>query len=101
MADDSEKTGEQDDERINVDQDHELSYWSDKLGVSRDKLREDRRPRGSDAPSRRACASWLMRKRQSEGRRSKPTQSVIRAAADELRLTTPKSAKRRRRRKGR
>ena len=73
MADDSEKTGEQDDERINVDQDHELSYWSDKLGVSRDKLREDRRPRGSDAPSRRACASWL---------------------------TTPKSAKRRRRRKG-
>lgn len=40
MADDSEKTGEQDDERINVDQDHELSYWSDKLGVSRDKLRE-------------------------------------------------------------
>ena len=40
MADDSEKTGKQDDERINVDQDHELSYWSDKLGVSRDKLRE-------------------------------------------------------------
>ena len=40
MADDLEKTGEQDDERINVDQDHELSYWSDKLGVSRDKLRE-------------------------------------------------------------
>jgi len=41
-----------------------------------------------------------MRKRQSEGRRSKPDQSVIRAAADELGLTTPKSAKRRPRRKG-
>jgi len=41
-----------------------------------------------------------MRKRQSEGRRSKPNQSVIRAAADELGLTTPESAKRKRRRKG-
>jgi hypothetical protein len=40
MADDVKKTGKQDDERINVDQDHELSYWSEKLGVSRDKLRE-------------------------------------------------------------
>jgi hypothetical protein len=26
--------------RINVDQDHELTYWSEKLGVSRDTLRE-------------------------------------------------------------
>jgi len=41
-----------------------------------------------------------MRKRQSGGRRSKPDQSVIRAAADELGLTTPKSAERRPRRKG-
>ena len=40
MADDLKKTGKQDDERINVDQDHEVSYWSEKLGVSRDKLRE-------------------------------------------------------------
>lgn len=40
MADDLKKTGKQDDERINVDQDHELSYWSEKLAVSRDKLRE-------------------------------------------------------------
>lgn len=38
MADDLKKTGKQDDERINVDQDHELSYWSEKLGVSRDQL---------------------------------------------------------------
>ena len=40
MADDVRQTGARDDQRINVDQDHELSYWSDKLGVSRDQLRE-------------------------------------------------------------
>jgi len=40
MADDLKQTGKPDDERINVDQDHELSYWSQKLGVSRDRLRE-------------------------------------------------------------
>jgi hypothetical protein len=40
MADDLKQTGRRDDERINVDQDHELSYWSSKLGVSRDQLRE-------------------------------------------------------------
>lgn len=40
MTDDLKKTGRHDDERINVDQDHELSYWSEKLGVSRDRLRE-------------------------------------------------------------
>lgn len=40
MADDLKQTGAPDDERINVQQDHELSYWSQKLGVSRDRLRE-------------------------------------------------------------
>ena len=40
MADQSSEIGRQDDERINVDQDHELSYWSKRLGVSRDRLRE-------------------------------------------------------------
>jgi hypothetical protein len=40
MADDLRQTGRKDDERINVDQDHELTYWSARLGVSRDKLRE-------------------------------------------------------------
>jgi hypothetical protein len=40
MADDLKQTGRQDDQRINVDQDHELTYWSEKLGVSRDRLRE-------------------------------------------------------------
>jgi hypothetical protein len=40
MADNVKQTGKPDDQRINVDQDHELTYWSEKLGVSRDKLRE-------------------------------------------------------------
>jgi len=39
MADDLKETGKPDDRRINVAQDHELSYWSKKLGVS-SKLRE-------------------------------------------------------------
>jgi len=40
MADDLKQTGNADDQRINVDQDHELTYWSQKLGVTRDQLRE-------------------------------------------------------------
>jgi hypothetical protein len=40
MADDLKQTGKPDDQRINVDQDHELTYWSEKFGVSRDRLRE-------------------------------------------------------------
>jgi hypothetical protein len=40
MPDDLKQTGKADDTRINVDQDHELTYWSEKLGVSRDRLRE-------------------------------------------------------------
>jgi hypothetical protein len=40
MADDLKQTGRQDDERINVEQEHEVSYWSEKLGVSRAMLRE-------------------------------------------------------------
>lgn len=38
MADDLKQTGKPDDARIDPDQDHELSYWSRKLGVSRDEL---------------------------------------------------------------
>jgi Protein of unknown function (DUF3606) len=40
MADDLKQTGGQDDARINPEQEHELSYWSDKLGVSREELRK-------------------------------------------------------------
>jgi hypothetical protein len=39
MADDLKQTGRADDQRINVDQDHELNYWSRELGVSREELR--------------------------------------------------------------
>jgi hypothetical protein len=39
MADDLEQTGRADDTRINVEQEHELSYWASELGVSRDALR--------------------------------------------------------------
>ena len=40
MSDDLTKIGKQDDQRINVEQDHELSYWSKELGVSREQLRQ-------------------------------------------------------------
>ena len=40
MADDLKQTVKPDDQRINVDQDHELSYWSKELGVTREHLRE-------------------------------------------------------------
>jgi Protein of unknown function (DUF3606) len=40
MADDLKQTGKPDDARINVEQDHELGYWSEKFGVSRDELRK-------------------------------------------------------------
>ena len=39
MADDLKQTGRQDDQRINLDQYHEVNYWSKELGVSREELR--------------------------------------------------------------
>jgi hypothetical protein len=39
MADNVKQTGKPDDERINVEQDHAVRYWSAKFGVSRDELR--------------------------------------------------------------
>jgi hypothetical protein len=47
MADDLKQTGTQDDQRINVEQDHELSYWSKELGVSRAELRRAVQQAGS------------------------------------------------------
>lgn len=40
MADDKEKTGKPDRDRINVHEPYELSYWSKELGVTPDKLKE-------------------------------------------------------------
>ena len=47
MADDLKQTGRQEDQRIYVVQDNELSYWSKELGVSRDELRSAVQQAGS------------------------------------------------------
>lgn len=47
MADDLKQTGKADDQRINVEQDHERSYWSKELGVSREQLRNAVQQAGS------------------------------------------------------
>ena len=39
MSDDTSKKGMQDRTRINTSEDHELRYWSEKFGVSRDQLK--------------------------------------------------------------
>jgi hypothetical protein len=39
MTDDLSNRGPQDRTRINVHEEHELAYWSDALGISRDELR--------------------------------------------------------------
>ena len=39
MADDLKRTGKADDARINLDPDHEVNYWANEFGVSRDELR--------------------------------------------------------------
>lgn len=38
MADDLKETRKRDDARINIEQDHELRYWSEKFGVSPEEL---------------------------------------------------------------
>ncbi|HCH0556688.1 DUF3606 domain-containing protein [Pseudoxanthomonas winnipegensis] len=40
MSDDKKNTGSPDRDRINVNEDYELQYWTKTLGVSADKLRE-------------------------------------------------------------
>ena len=40
MSDDPNKTRPQDAQRINMNQDHEVRYWTEKLGVSRDHLQQ-------------------------------------------------------------
>lgn len=38
MSDDLEKRGQQDRSRINVHEEHEVRYWTEALGVSREQL---------------------------------------------------------------
>jgi hypothetical protein len=40
MADDKSKTGKPDSTRINLSEDYEVRYWSDKFGVTQDELRK-------------------------------------------------------------
>jgi hypothetical protein len=40
MADDPNKTRPQDAQRVNVHQEHELRYWSQKFGVSPEQLKK-------------------------------------------------------------
>jgi hypothetical protein len=39
MADDLTQKGGPDRSRVNVDEDHEVNYWTDKWGVTEDELR--------------------------------------------------------------
>ena len=39
MPDDRTKTGPADDKRVNVHEDYELRYWSDKFSVTHDQLK--------------------------------------------------------------
>ena len=39
MADDLKQTGNPDDQRINVGQDHEVRYWAEKFGVTPEEIR--------------------------------------------------------------
>jgi hypothetical protein len=86
-------------QRIDDDQDHELTYWSEKLGVPRDRLREAVVKVGSMRKAVEQQQRWRrlgLRKRQSD-ERGPPDFSILRAAADELGITSPKAANRPRR----
>ena len=49
MSDDKAKTGAPDRDRINVNEDYELQYWTKALGVSADELRQAVRAAGTSA----------------------------------------------------
>lgn len=40
MADDTSKSGQGDRQRININQPHELRYWTEALGVSEQQLKD-------------------------------------------------------------
>lgn len=55
MSDDTSKRGPQDGKRINMEQEHEVKYWTERFGVSREQLQEAVRAAGPmvDAVERR------------------------------------------------
>ena len=56
MADDPKQTGAPDRDRVALGQDHELSYWSDRFGVSEERLRQAVIAVGHSAE---AVGTWL------------------------------------------
>lgn len=59
MPDNLGKTGKQDDTRINVNQPHEVVYWTDKFGISKETLLEAVKAAGVMVADVRA---WLKKK---------------------------------------
>ncbi len=49
MADDKSKRGPQDRNRINLNEDYEVRYWSEKFGVTAEQLRQAVQKVGSSA----------------------------------------------------
>lgn len=49
MADDKSKKGPADSSRINVNEDYEVAYWTDTLGISKEKLHEAVKAVGTSA----------------------------------------------------
>ncbi len=49
MSDDKTKRGGQDRSRINLSEDYEVRYWTEALGVSRERLEELVRKHGNSA----------------------------------------------------
>lgn len=49
MTDSSQNRGEPDRSRINVNQEHEVRYWTKELGVSEERLRQAVKEEGTSA----------------------------------------------------
>ena len=49
MSDDTSKRGPRDSSRINMNEDYEVRYWSEKLGITKQELSEAVRRAGSMA----------------------------------------------------
>jgi hypothetical protein len=56
MADDLKDRGQRDRDRINVNEDYEVRYWSDKFGVSAEELKATVAPRRRQGRGRRSRA---------------------------------------------
>jgi hypothetical protein len=55
MADDTNARGGQDRNRINMNEDYEVQYWTEALGVSKERLGELVREHGNSAEKIRAA----------------------------------------------